>query len=248
MEAYNVQKDIVRVAKYRPPRGKRRCLACGTDEIKPGRRYCSKECRQQINWVLSLSKGLLRTFNSRYAAFSFTQEHVILDVLPVWSKEISRFIGKRVSGNKPAEDLKNLILESGKQWYHLVHNNNSKSYASLFLLTKNHSREIGPEKIKPNRKTWPRLSKQEKEYLKILNLQKDDLVSAEHLTRIKKAYKRMAKRYHPDLGGDEEKFKKLNEAHKQMLLWTANPQYASRKALQGCWSYDGATNRWTPPL
>ncbi|RLB11701.1 MAG: hypothetical protein DRG63_12655 [Deltaproteobacteria bacterium] len=225
-----------------------RCLSCGTEKIKPGRRYCSKECRQQMHWVLSLSKGLLRTFNARYAAFSFTEEHVILDVLPVWAKGISRFVYRRSLGRKPAEDLKNLILESGKQWYHLLDKKNSKSYASLLLLMKNHNENIDPSSIMPDKKTRLRLSQKQKTYLKILELDKEELTSDCRQDKIRSAYKRMAKLYHPDKGGDEEKFKILNEAHQQMLLWAENPQYTCRKALQGCWSYDGATNRWSPPL
>ena len=231
-----------------PPSRAKTCLSCGTDQIKPGRRYCSKECRQQINWVLSLSKGLLRTFNARYASFSFTHDHVILDMLPAWAKEISRFICRRTPGNKPAEDLKNLILESGREWYHLVDNNNSKSYASLSLLMKKHKKGIDPSNIKPDRKIRPRLSKHENDCLKILRLRRKDLSSDSNLAKIRSAYKKMAKIYHPDVGGDTEKFKQLNEAHKQMLLWSENPQYTSRKALRDCWSYDGSTNRWSPPL
>jgi hypothetical protein len=248
MEAGTDQTSVNNVVRYPSPLKSRSCLSCGTEQIKPGRRYCSKKCRQQINWVLSLSKGLLRTFNVRYAAFSFTNNYVILEMLPVWSKEISRFIGKRTSGNNPAKDLKNLILQSGVEWHHLVNSNNSKSYASLLLLKKNHQKGIDPDSIKPCKKTHLRLSKVEKDCLRILKLDKKDLSSDGHIGKIKSAYKRMAKLYHPDMGGDEEKFKQLNEAHKQMLLWAENPQYTSRRALQGCWSYDGATNRWSPPL
>ena len=230
-----------------PPKGVR-CLSCGKIPIKPGRRYCSKECRQQINWVLSLSKGLLKAFNARYAAFSFTEDHVILDVLPVWSKGISRFAFERANGRKPAEDLKSLILESGREWHHMVESNNSRSYASLFLLEKNQKKNINPATIKPNRKARLRLSKQEKKYLKILKLDREDLSSEEHTVKIKSAYKKMAKVHHPDIGGDAEKFRQLSDAHKQMLMWAENPQYTSRKALHDCWSYDGATNRWSPPL
>jgi len=43
-------------------------------------------------------------------------------------------------------------------------------------------------------------------------------------------------------------FKRLNEAHRQMLGWAENPQFTSRKALPDSWSYDGATSRWYPPL
>ena len=201
-----------------------------------------------MNWVLSLSKGLLKAFNARYAAFSFTDNHVILDVLPIWSKGISRFMGLRSSGNKPAEDLKHLILRQGGRWHHLVNNNTSRSYASLSLLQENHKRGLDPGSIKPLKDSRLRLSKQEKNCLKILNLKSEDLISRGFSVKIRSAYKRMAKVHHPDMGGDGEKFKQLNEAHQQMLRWSENPQYTSRKALHNCWSYDGSTNRWSPPL
>ena len=248
MESSTAHKDNCKYLQQVAKKRTARCLSCGTENIKRGRRYCSKECRQQILWVLSLSKGLLRTFNARYAAFSFTEEHVILDVLPIWTKGISRFIYKRTNGRKPAEDLKHLILESGERWYELVGNKNSKSYASLMLLLKNHTEEIDPNSIMPNKKTSLRLSQKHKSYLKILDLNKEDLTVDDPHNKIRSAYKKMAKIYHPDKGGDAEKFKILNEAHQQMLIWAENPQYTCRRALQGCWSYDGSTNRWSPPL
>ncbi len=225
-----------------------RCLACGYAGITPGRRYCSSACRKQMLWVLSLSKGFLRAFNTRYASFSFDNDHVVLDILPGWSKEISRFVQKRTSGKKPAEDLKDLVLGYGREWYDIIDNNNSKSYASLFLLKKNFNGDITERAIRPNNRLRPRFSKQEKESIKLLHLKLDELVTEKHTERIRSAYKKMAKIYHPDMGGDAEKFKRLNEAHQQMLLWAKNPQYTSRKALVDCWSYDSSTNRWTPPL
>lgn len=248
MEASTDQMCTKTVARYSSAIKPRRCLSCGLEGIKPGRRYCSKKCRQEINWVLSLSKGLLRTFNIRYAAFSFTDDYVILEMLPVWSKEISRFVGERSHGYNPAKDLKKLILQSGREWYHLVHNRNSRSYASFFMLKRNHKKGIDPESIKPCEESRLRLSKRERDCLKVLQLDVKDLASDGHIAKIKSAYKRVAKLYHPDLGGDEEKFKQLNEAHQQMLLWAENPQYTLRRALQGCWSYDGSTNIWSPPL
>lgn len=227
---------------------RRKCLACGTDNMKAGRRYCSKECRQQMLWVLSLSKGLLRICNARYAAFSFNQSHVALDILPIWAQEISRFTYSRTSGKKPAEDLKSLILQSGEEWYHIVNNNKSKSYASLLLLTKNHNKGITPDSIKPNKSVRPRFSECERKSMKLLQLKLEELVSDGHVSRIRSAYKRLAKIHHPDVGGDTEKFQKLNEAHQQMLLWAENPQFTSRKALIGYWSYDASTSRWAPPL
>ena len=226
----------------------KRCLACGSHDLRRGRRYCSQDCRKQMLWVLSLSKGLLRVFNARYAAFSFSQHTVILDILPVWARDISRFICKRTNGKKPAEDLKRLILESGEEWYHLINNNTSRSYASQVLLQRNHSKNIPPESIRPNNELKPRFSKTERESMALLKLKMEELISLGKVSKIKSAYKKLAKIHHPDMGGDAEKFKKLNEAHQQMLLWADNPQFTSRKALNDCWSYDGSTNRWSPPL
>ncbi len=227
--------------------GTRKCLACGTSRMSAGRRYCSKECRQHMLWVLSLSKGLLKVFNARYAAFSFNDDHVVLDVLPIWSREISRFLSKR-TGKKPAEDLKSLILHSGTEWYRIINNRNSRSFASLFLLRKNNAKRIAPDSIKPDRKVKPRLTKRERESIKLLKLKMEELFHEGHVARIKSAYKRLAKIHHPDVGGDPEEFKKLNEAHQQMLLWAERPQFTFKKALIDCWSYDGLTNQWTPPL
>jgi hypothetical protein len=228
-----------------PPR---KCLSCGSEDMKRGRRYCSKECRRQILWVLSLSRGLLRVFNARYAAFSFDRDFIILDVLPVWSGEVSRFTYGRNNGKKPAEDLKQLILQSGREWYRAINNNSSKSYASLFLLNKNHDRHINPESLRPNEKLLPKFSRAERQSMKLLRLKLEELISDGQVSKIKSAYKKLAKIYHPDVGGDTEKFKKLNDAHQQMLLWAQNPQFTRKKALNDCWSYDGATNRWSPPL
>ena len=227
---------------------KRTCLSCGTQDMKKGRRYCSKECRQKINWVLALSKGLLSALNARYAAFSFTREMVMLDVYPSWSKEISRFTYQRKNGQKPAEDLKCLVVQWGREWHRLVNNRNSKSRASLTLINRTNQNDISPDNVKPCRRVQPRLSRTEAFSLKVLQLSRNDLSSDSTNEKIKSAYKKMAKIHHPDVGGDEECFKQLQNAHEQMLQWAENPQFTFRKALEGCWFYDGYTGRWSPPL
>jgi hypothetical protein len=105
---------------------------------------------------------------------------VVLDVLPVWSRQISRFLSRRTFGKKPAEDLKRLILQSGGEWYRLVNNRTSRSYASLCLLQKNHNNAIAPESIKPDERKRPRLSRQERESMKLLKLKLEELFSAAH--------------------------------------------------------------------
>ncbi len=227
---------------------KRTCLSCGTEDMKKGRRYCSKECREKIHWVLSLSKGLLRTLNARYAAFSFTRDMVMLDVYPSWSQDISRFSYDRKNGRKPAEDLKCLVVQWGREWHSIVGSKKSRSYASLTLINKTNQKGIDPEDVKPSRRVQPRLSRTEASSLKVLKLSRKDLSSDGSRQTIKSAYKKMAKIHHPDVGGDAEAFKQLQNAHEQMLQWAENPQYTFRKALVGCWFYDGYTGRWSPPL
>lgn len=227
---------------------KRRCLSCGASGLSAGRRYCSKDCRRQMVWVLSLSTGLLRAFNARYAAFSFDKGHVMLDVLPVWSKEISRFLYRRTLGKRPAEDLKNMILRSGGEWYEMIQSRTSRSYASLCLLNKNHDCTVDPGSVKPDRRVRPRLSRKERLYIRLLELKAEELLLDGHIARIKGSYRKLAKLYHPDMGGDAQKFRQINEAHEQMLLWAKSPQFTMKKSLVDCWSYDGSTNRWSPPL
>jgi hypothetical protein len=186
--------------------------------------------------------------SAKQAAFFFTSEYVVLDVLPVWSTGVSRFMMNRKKGNKPADDLKSLILECGEKWHGMVRNNRSQSHASFYLATENLKKGVRPDSIQPDRSARPRLSETERKYIRILHIERDDLVKDSSMDVIKHAYKRMAKVYHPDAGGDEDKFKLLNEAHQKMMLWAENPQYTCRRALKGCWSYNGNTGRWSPPL
>jgi molecular chaperone DnaJ len=53
-----------------------------------------------------------------------------------------------------------------------------------------------------------------KEYYDILGVKKD--ASADE---VKKAFRRLARKHHPDAGGDEEKFKEMNEAYEVSLSW-----------------------------
>ena len=231
-----------------PKRRVRGCLACGTNNIKPGRRYCSKECRQKLMWTLSLSKGLLQTLNARYAVFSFTEHFVALDVMPAWSNRISRFIYRRKSGYSPAHTLKELTLEAGKEWYKKRSRRISRSFASQSILEENVEYSINPESIKPNTHRIPKLSADQKKGLKHLNIHMKTLIFEDYVKEIKKAYRGMAKVYHPDKGGDGDRFKEINRAHELMQQWIEDPKFQLNNKLPGYWSYNGYRNRWSPPL
>lgn len=223
------------------------CLACGQVLPKRARKYCSISCKDQIVWVLGLSKGLLKAFNVRFAAFYFTDQDVILDLLPSWSEYISRFSITRTPGQKPAYDLKRLILSSGEEWYHLLKNRHSKSSASLRLITRNHRKDLDPKTLVPKVLTRPKLTKKEKQYLNILSISEEELFSDLVTQKIRSSFRKMAKVFHPDVGGDEELFKLLNEAHFHMLNWSMRPKYCLRKLPCEFWSYDSLTNKWSPP-
>ncbi len=231
-----------------PKRRTRRCLACGTEDIKPARRYCSRQCRHRLIWTLYLSNGLLITLNTRYAAFSFTEHYVALDVMPTWSNRISRFVYERKSGYPPANALKELVLEAGNEWYKKRSRRISRSFSSQSILEEKTQHSINPDSIKPNKNRVPRLSADQKKALRRLDINMDRLVFGDYVREIKKAYREMAKVYHPDKGGDGERFKEINTAHELMIQWTEDPKFRSNNALPGCWSYNGYQNRWSPPL
>ena len=44
-----------------------------------------------------------------------------------------------------------------------------------------------------------------------------DLKEASNIEELKRVYKKLAKKYHPDLGGSEEDFKKLNSFYQELL-------------------------------
>jgi molecular chaperone DnaJ len=70
-----------------------------------------------------------------------------------------------------------------------------------------------------------------KDYYKVLGVSKDASPS-----KIKKAYYKLAKKHHPDKGGDEDTFKKINEAYQVLSNKKKRQQYDSFGR-----TFDGAT-------
>lgn len=87
------------------------------------------------------------------------------------------------------------------------------------------------------------------DYYSILGVSKDASQD-----EIKKAFRKLARTHHPDAGGDENKFKEINEAYEVLSdeekrkvydqYGTANPGYAAGGAGQGGYGY-GGTNAYT---
>jgi len=233
----------------KPPVAKKVCISCGTLDMGRRRKFCSDECRDRMHWVLKLSTGLLRACSTRYAVFSFTENLAVLDILPIWSDKISRFMSFRRPGGKPADDLKFIILNAGKKWHEMVENKVSWTGASMSLLKQNVNNGLKSDCVKPWKVTALRCSNKTKKSLKILGLTSDEVAGVNRRKAITSAFRRMVKQFHPDTGGTSEDFNRIVAAHEQILNWSNNkPNLKTKTAMKNGWSYNGYDNKWTPPF
>lgn len=224
------------------------CLACGTTHIPKGRRrYCSDKCKKRLDFALYITTGLVQTLRARYAAFSYTEKILILDILPVGSNMISRFLWNRSKDKKVADDLLGMIEHAGREWYKREEETGSRWWASQHLLESKSRKDIPGRTIVPVAMSTPQLNYKEKNALKLLELTKDQLLSKNGIQCVKSAYRRKAKLYHPDKGDTSNKFIEINEAHAELLNWAENPRFRSRAALVNSWCYDSSRKRWVPP-
>ncbi len=224
------------------------CLACGQTPIpKRRRRYCSDKCKKRLDFALYIATGLVQTLRARYAAFSYTEDSLILDILPVGANVISRFVWERSKHKKVADDLLDMIEQAGCEWYEREEETGSRWWASQHLLDKASRRDIPVSTIVPVSKRRPQLNDKEKNALKVLELTKDQILSKTCVQYVKSAYRRKAKVYHPDKGDTSNKFIEINEAHAELLNWAENPVFYSRTALPNSWCYDASRKRWVPP-
>ncbi|MBW2108563.1 MAG: DnaJ domain-containing protein [Deltaproteobacteria bacterium] len=225
------------------------CIACGQRPIpKKKRRYCSDRCKKRLDFALFICSGLVQALRARYAAFSYTHDRLILDVLPRGSKTISRFVWKRNKGRRVADDLLELVQQAGRDWYSLAQETRSGWWASQRLLDRACRHDIPPSAVTPVPKRTPKLNLNEKNALKLLKLTKAQILSEKGMQHLKSAYRRKAKRYHPDRGDKTDTFVRINEAHARLLNWARNPKFCLRAALPNSWCYDGHKKRWAPPI
>jgi hypothetical protein len=229
------------VSKDRP---KNRCLSCGTSENMYRRRYCSIKCRQRLRYNLNMRTGLLNALNTRYATFYFTETIIILDVLPYGSGELFSFLFPRSKSKKPVEDFCTMSNILGNAWWAEKRRTNKRYLANRSLLEKANSKNVDSKTIRPIEIKEPaRMAKS----LTFLKLNKTDLDSPKLQQVIKKAYRKQAKRHHPDQGGEAEVFRKLHEAYEQLIQWSENPVFFSRRGFPDKWFYYGSSNIWIQP-
>ena len=222
----------------------RRCLSCGTIENIGRRKYCSIECRQKLRHTLNIRTGLLRALNTRYATFYFTEDVIVLDVLPFGSKDIFSFIYPRKVKSKPVDDFHRMADMLGNAWWAERRRTNKKYLASLRVFEEAHRNNYVKNPVKPLEIKIPSIKSKSLIHLK---LGKSELESPELQRLIKKAYRTQAKKHHPDHGGNSAAFRKIQQAYQELLNWAESPSFVRRRGFPDKWFYDGNNNRWVQP-
>jgi hypothetical protein len=208
------------------------------------RRYCSIECRQRLRNNLNMRTGLLQTLQIRYATFYFTDTLVVLDMLPYGSADLLSFIFPRATGRKPVDDFCNMFNLLGNAWWEEVRRTKKRYLATRLILGKAKSIEGDINSVRPLEVREPTRMARSMTFLK---LKHNDLHSSNLQQIIKRAFRRQAKRHHPDQGGDPDLFRKLRDAYEQLIRWSENPSFTTRRGFPDKWFYEGGLDRWTQP-
>ena len=222
------------------------CLSCGQRRNMGSRKYCSVECRQKLRQQLNVRTGLLKALNTRYATFYFTDQLLVLDVLPLYSQIIFSFLFKRSSDRKPVQDFSDLCNLLGNAWWGEMKRTNREYLASRLVLEKATRQQAANQSVQPEVVRIPVIKGSNKALLH-LKLDRTALASPELKRVIKSAYRRQARATHPDLGGDDANFRKIYAAYQSLMAWAEEPSFLKRSGFPDKWFYDGAKNRWVQP-
>jgi hypothetical protein len=222
-----------------------RCLSCGTTENIGRRRYCSVECRKKLHYKLDTRTGLIRALNIRYATFCFSEEMIVMDMLPYGSVDTYSFFYPRSPGKKPAEDFGHMADLLGGLWWDEKRRTNKRYAASRYVLDQAFRNVIPIPSVKPVTVKVPSIKGAA---LADLDIDKSVLTSPDLQKIVKDAYRRQAKECHPDRGGDAIKFRNVYKAYQELLEWAKNPTFVMECGFTHKWLYSGNTNRWKQPL
>lgn len=223
----------------------RACLACGSPLPARQRRYCNTGCRQHLLASLNRRTGLLRALNTRYATFSFNEWIISMDLLPYGMEKIHSYLLPRSPGKKPVEDFCVLCNTLGAAWWHERNRTHKRYVASKLILDRADSTAKTRECVMPQSILRPVVGP--------ANLVRLELAVADLMCRsdieitIKQAFRRQARKHHPDLGGSAHAFRKTREAYEKLIEWAKNPAFTSKTGFPGKWLYEGATSSWIQP-
>jgi hypothetical protein len=188
--------------------------------------------------------GLLRALNTRFATFYFTEDTIILDVLPYGAKEIFSFIYPRSTRKKPADDFCRMADMLGNAWWAERKRTNKKYLASRFVFEHADCNGAPADEVEPLEIKIPSVKGRS---LIRLKLGKSVLDSPELNRIIKSAYRQQAMKHHPDRGGDTDAFRKIHQAYQDLVSWAESPSFIKRRGFPDKWFYNGYNNRWVQP-
>jgi hypothetical protein len=223
----------------------RRCLACGAVLPPRNRRYCTMACPEYLLASLNRRTGLLQTLGTRYATFYFTDFAIMMDLLLYDCEHIFSYMLPRSPKRKPVEDFCELSNILGTLWWNERDRTKKRYVATRQVLE--HARKLDAPvgTVMPVSFSVPSIRAGS---LITLELQTEDLAPANLELRIKSAFRRQAKKHHPDLGGSPETFLKIQEAYETLSNWARRPTYVRRRGFPDKWLYQGAYNRWIKPI
>lgn len=233
--------------KYAPSlhvKSTRVCLSCGSKLPPRRRRYCAVTCRQNLLSSLNRRAGLLRALNTRYGTFYFTDFIIVMDLLPYDSDQIHSYLLARSPGKKPVEDFCALSNILGNVWWDERNRTKKRYLATRHVLNQASKPTTSVERVVPSELVVPAIRKSN---LVSLELDTVDLIPSNLEDRIKQAYRRQAKRHHPDIGGNTQAFIKIQEAYECLLHWAKHPTFTRRRGFPDKWLYEGAYDRWVQP-
>jgi hypothetical protein len=166
-----------------------------------------------------------------------------MDVLPYDSRNIYSFIFRR-SEESPADDFSRLANMLGTAWW-AERKRTARNYlASRYVLSHASRNCSSTRSVTPMSLRIPIVNGESLIHLK---LDRSVLKSAEAEKIIKRAYRREAKKHHPDHGGDNAAFRKIHQAYEDLIKWSENPIFFRRRRFTDKWFYDGNKNKWVQP-
>ena len=221
------------------------CLACGNPLPPRRRRYCDLACRQQLLASLNRRAGLLRALNTRYATFYFTEFVIIMDLLLYDSNQIYSYLLPRTPGRKPVDDFCDLSNILGTAWWDEKNRTKKRYMASSHVLSQANKPDATVDRVIPSTLNVPSVRASS---LICLELRAVDLIPSRLGERIKRAYRRQAKKHHPDIGGNPQTFLKIQEAYELLNQWAKHPTFTRLRGFPDKWLYEGASDRWSQPI
>lgn len=223
--------------------GRKYCPSCGETEGLGRRKYCSLACRGRLAAKLDVLSGLLRAIHTRYAAFSFTDTVLVLNVVVWGSSLVYTFLWQRAPNIRPADDLARMTEELGRIWRREHNSRNSRHQASLSVLASARTGLNPKSQVRPHAVQNPRVGER---LLTVLAISKKELAGDHPKEAIKSAFRRQALKHHPDRQGDPAAFRKIQTAYEELLRWTTSPSMTVKTGLPDKWSFNG--KRWAPPM